>query len=425
MDHIFARTLLSSDLKGYIHNPGYYFSRVNDSTRQALDHMMLTHGWSRFNWSKVLANEGLPKENIVDGKYLYLSGVVKENANKPNYSGGRLNIYTESADSSTQNFEVPVDQQGRFSMDSIVFYGKTKIYYAYTNPEGKQRPAIVIPDENTMQSMIEKIQSPVPSNIGALDPVGPQKQEELVQRAQFARSGLDEVKELPNVNVQTSASKNPTEAVNDKYTKGVFRTPGKETIDNINNPVADKSLNGVDFVKNRIQQLEIQNGRFVNRKNFSLISGQKWPVQIFINEAPAEISYLRTIRADQIALVKFFEAGFVGVGSGAPGGAVAVYTKENLEDAPKPDKLNFISYNGYTVTREFYSPDYNSPATKKDLADRRTTLYWNPDLYTDAETKRISLKFFNNDFTKSFRVIVEGFDSEGRLIRLERVIGER
>jgi hypothetical protein len=197
---------------------------------------------------------------------------------------------------------------------------------------------------------------------------------------------------------------------------------GKENIDNINEPGNDKSMNALDFIKNRVQQLEIQGGKFVNRKNMSLMTGQKWFVQVFINESPVDLSALRVLRVDQIALVKFFEAGFVGVGSSAPGGAVAVYTKESDSEAPSIEKFEFVEYNGYSLTREFFNPDYNSPDVKKDLPDNRTTLYWNPDVYTDLESKKVTLSFFNNDFSKKFKVIAEGFDANGKLIRVEKVI---
>jgi hypothetical protein len=122
-------------------------------------------------------------------------------------------------------------------------------------------------------------------------------------------------------------------------------------------------------------------------------------------------------------LVKFYDAGFVGSGSGAPGGAIAVFTKDVSKEEIKPDKLNHFEYNGYSVTKEFYSPDYNADDARRTAPDNRTTLYWNPDVYTDTETTSVKLKFFNNDFSKKFKIIVEGFDGAGKLIHLEKIVG--
>jgi hypothetical protein len=129
------------------------------------------------------------------------------------------------------------------------------------------------------------------------------------------------------------------------------------------------------------------------------------------------------LRADDIALVKFYEAGFVGVGSGSPGGALAVYTKEKSNKDEKPEKLEFVEYKGYSISKEFYQPDYNIPDPRHSLTDSRTTLYWNPDIYTDKESKSVKVNFFNNDFSKKFKIVLEGFDAAGKLVHLEKVIG--
>jgi hypothetical protein len=45
---IITHFLLTGDLKGYVHNPSYYFSSKADSVINNLDLVMLTHGWRRF-----------------------------------------------------------------------------------------------------------------------------------------------------------------------------------------------------------------------------------------------------------------------------------------------------------------------------------------------------------------------------------------
>ena len=77
--------------------------------------------------------------------------------------------------------------------------------------------------------------------------------------------------------------------------------------------------------------------------------------------------------------------------------------------------------NGYTVVREFYSPDYDTLSTD-DKKDLRTTLYWNPTVNTTPEQNKVNLTFFNNDFTNEFRVIIEGMTSDGRLTHIEKII---
>jgi len=424
VDNIFSRFLLTGDLKGYIFNPAYYFSpgsysaeKQNDSVHIALDNLMLTHGWTRYAWAKILAND-FPEKKYGNEYLISISGFVNDDNDKEYQSGGKLNVFLEAEDSSSQSYEIPVNAQGRFHIDSLLFSGEAKLYYTYKDARGKQKPALAHLDENSMQRIVEIL----PQQPRATDFISLQNAENIKKQYQYIEKGLAGIKELDKVIVQSKTSKTPVEIVNEKYTTGVFRSMGKVNLDNINDPPNDRAMNGVDFVKNRIQQLDMEAGHFVNRKNFSLMTGQKWLVDVFINEAPANISQLRVLRADEIALVKFYEAGFVGVGSNSPGGALAVYTKKVSNDT-RPDKLNFVEYNGYSITKEFYNPNYNTSEIKNEGVDNRTTLYWNPDIYTDISTKSLKLSFFNNDFSKKIRMIVEGFDAMGRLIHIEKTIG--
>ena len=421
-DNIFSRFLLTSDLKGYIYNAAWYFEKHGDSTTQALDNLMLTHGWSRFNWSKILA-EQYPEKKYNDQPFISLSGTVVDERTKEPLSGGKLNMYLVAADSTEKNYEAIVGSKGEFRMDSLLFAGKSKFYYAYTDSHDKQRPARIIPDENAMEKITGVLVASIAENPGQQNTEITQNKSEVNYRYNYVQSKLEEGKGLQKVTVQAKSNKRPIDAVKEKYTTGVFKSQANVELDNINRPANDKSLNAADYIKNNIQTIDIQGGQFVNRKNFSLMTGQKWAVGVFLNESPANIGLLRNIRMQDVALIKFFEAGFVGSGSAYPGGAVAVYTKEMFKEEQKPDKLNYFEYNGYSITREFYNPDYSPAGPKQPLTDNRTTLYWNPDVYTEAESKSVKLYFYNNDFSRRFKVVLEGFDAAGKLIHAEKIIG--
>jgi hypothetical protein len=66
---IYSTLLLAGDVRGYIHHPGYYFSRINDTVSQHLDLVMLTHGWRRFKWDQ-LAQKKLPQIKFPEQNYL-------------------------------------------------------------------------------------------------------------------------------------------------------------------------------------------------------------------------------------------------------------------------------------------------------------------------------------------------------------------
>ena len=48
--NIMTEMLLSSELKGFVPQPEYFFERDDEEHRHALDLLMMTQGWRRFNW---------------------------------------------------------------------------------------------------------------------------------------------------------------------------------------------------------------------------------------------------------------------------------------------------------------------------------------------------------------------------------------
>ncbi|NNU33172.1 carboxypeptidase regulatory-like domain-containing protein [Mucilaginibacter sp. S1162] len=50
---IFSNLLLTSDIKGYIERPNYYFTAQTDTADTALDNLMLTRGYRRFEWNTI------------------------------------------------------------------------------------------------------------------------------------------------------------------------------------------------------------------------------------------------------------------------------------------------------------------------------------------------------------------------------------
>jgi hypothetical protein len=78
---IMNNLLLTSDLKGYIEQPNYYFINVNDETKANLDILMLTQGYRRFEWKQVLDNPN-PVITYQPERSLELSGTLKTPAGK-------------------------------------------------------------------------------------------------------------------------------------------------------------------------------------------------------------------------------------------------------------------------------------------------------------------------------------------------------
>ncbi|MDB5136398.1 MAG: hypothetical protein JWP37_3001 [Mucilaginibacter sp.] len=68
-ENIITRILLTSDLKGYVEQPGYYLQKQNRETAQALDNLLLTQGWVGYEPQAALPYEA-ETEYTVKGKVI-------------------------------------------------------------------------------------------------------------------------------------------------------------------------------------------------------------------------------------------------------------------------------------------------------------------------------------------------------------------
>ena len=65
--NMMTELLLSSDLRGFIAHPDYYFESADETHRQSLDLLMMVQGWRRYDYQAITASDSLrykPEKNI-------------------------------------------------------------------------------------------------------------------------------------------------------------------------------------------------------------------------------------------------------------------------------------------------------------------------------------------------------------------------
>jgi hypothetical protein len=87
---ILSNILLTSDLKGYIEEPNYYFNHNTTQAKADLDVLMLTQGYRRFDWKAVIAGEA-PAVAFEPEKSLGISGMLTTASGKP-LAKGKVSI---------------------------------------------------------------------------------------------------------------------------------------------------------------------------------------------------------------------------------------------------------------------------------------------------------------------------------------------
>lgn len=98
---------------------------------------------------------------------------------------------------------------------------------------------------------------------------------------------------------------------------------------------------------------------------------------------------------------------------------VIPYEENKIPFVNKSPDVRYTKIHGYDYPRSFVVPDYSE---NHPLEDNRRTLYWNPQVTTDAEGNA-TVEFYNNSTCREIRVYAEGITPDGRAIRCEKLVG--
>jgi len=138
------------------------------------------------------------------------------------------------------------------------------------------------------------------------------------------------------------------------------------------------------------------------------------------------ISLLNPNEIDRIEVTKFGNSAAYGARGG--NGVIAIYTRnlrleKNRRHAPlyKEEKLVTLNIPGYASPRKFAAPDHSAGGDVYGIPDYRATLYWNPLVVLDQDN-RATITFFAADLATRYRIVVEGFTTEGVPVRGEKII---
>ncbi len=422
-ENIYSSLLLTSDLKGYIHNPAYYFSSDNDSVKYALDLLMMTNGWRRFKWEELI-KEPLPASLYKDPAFATLSGkVVLEGTKKP-FADKDLLIYIIAADSSRTMQLIRTDANGNYLADSLLFFGKANILFS--DIKGKKSKFVDIkpsPDSLNRAYVLPAI-SKAESSLDVMLKKGDEALAKKIAEeydAIMKSSGMI----LSEVIVK-SRKKTALEELEEKYTSGAFSGDTRKTFDLLNTNDAMAYQNIFDYLQMKVPGLvatRTQDGDYAvyYRQTATISSLGNQSMDIFLDEVLTDASTVAYINPNQIALVKVYST-FVGSTGGGAGGALAIYLKKGSDYFNSlPSAGEMLVYNGFSVIKEFYSPNYSRPQKSAD-PDQRITLYWKPDIFVNGKDIKVPLVFYNNDRSRQFKIVIEGMTTDGKMLMLERVL---
>ena len=130
---IMAEMLLSSEIRGFVPDPGWYFEEDDEERRQGLDLLMMTQGWRRFKWRDMAVKgeweltEPAEKVQVVTGR-VYDYQQEDERMNRSAYEKTlKKEVLVHAEITHPQTGEVVVGEQetdsSRFRIQLPRFYG--------------------------------------------------------------------------------------------------------------------------------------------------------------------------------------------------------------------------------------------------------------------------------------------------------------
>jgi hypothetical protein len=422
-DNIYTSLLMTSELRGFIYHPAYYFYGRNDTLQKQLDMVMLTNGWRHFKWDGIFNNKPAPLKYPVEKSQFIAGRIFGYHKPLDNKDETRIKLIIANEDSSKYIGYITPDSTGSFILRDFNHSGISEIYFEVANAKNHKQKLKV----KFMKGLMDTIDL-------KRDTLRDVAGETPMMDKQFLSDALNEEKIFRGTGVLLNTIEvkgrkiSPVDQLIKEHVNN-FTADNAYTLDMVHNTFT--SIDLVDYIKGRFPGLEISGNsqcaifNYHGRNSFmatpdSLSVGGAYLPYFYMNESHIGFDDLKDIPLTDIALIRFFPPPvWFAPYNGGNVGAIVICTKKQGDDIStfKKEAFDRYSFKGYSITREFYSPDYGSKTA--DLHhDTRSTLYWNHDLNSDSSGEA-SFHFFNNDKTKKYRVIIQGIDANGRLGYLE------
>jgi hypothetical protein len=386
-DNILNYFWLSSDLRGDVETPEYYFSQNDPEVRKEVDNLMLTRGWRRFAWSDVLSKTPIK----IAFQPEYRGHIIRGKVTRPTGPASGVLTYLSAPGRNIQVYGSMSNAQGDIKFEMKDFSGPRKI----------------IAQTNTTKDSISTIQilSPFSDQYASVNiptfTLSPTKEPLLVSRSigmQVQDVYYRDREKIKYSGVDTTAFYGKADAA--YYLDDYTRFPVMEEIlrEYVPGVMVRKRRDGFHF----ILLDHVTRGVFDEDPLILLDGIPVFDVDKIMAFDPLKVRKLEVLNRRY----------YMGVLS-LPG--VVSYTTYggDLAGFQLDPRVVQIDYDGLQLQREFYSPSYETSKQRDSrLPDQRQLLFWAPSAITDSEGKQ-HLEFYTSDNAGDYEVVVEGMTRDG------------
>ncbi|WP_179414382.1 TonB-dependent receptor [Mucilaginibacter sp. E4BP6] len=400
---ILTNLLLTSDLRGYVEQPNYYFNNTSEKAQADMDVLMLTQGYHRFEWKRVL-NDDLPEAVYQPEKTLRISGRITTLGGKPVVNGKVTLLSTGHGIFFTDTI---TDANGRFAFNNMTF--PDSIRFVIQARTGKDHRNVNIQLDDVIPQGADHDKNAADVQVNIYDGLS---------------NYVQSTKDLFNQQLKYGLAKHTIVLKEVVITDKRIRLKNSSNLNGPGN--ADQVLVGDQiplgcFSIDQCLQGVLMGVIFRNGVPYSTRGGM---MTINLDGVFIPSDELNTININDIGSIEVLRTGaYMSIyGSQSGPGGVILLTSKTGEDLSK-ERYNqavpgLVTYSpiGYSKIRTFYSPQYDDPKTNQAIADQRSTIYWNPNIVTD-KSGNASFDYFNAGSKGTYRVIIEGMDVDGNIGR--------
>ena len=415
---ILTSVLLESELKGTIPAPNFYFDKDSPLSNLALDLVMMTHGWRRFSWDKVI-NQNID-ELYSPRDYDIISGTVYKTDTYWRIDKQVPNATVTITQMDPPDFaEIRTDEKGRFDFKLRNYDPRgINIGLTATSLKGKK---------NVRIALDEKVENLFLQNF--LDSFAGQKEYlynkslssyNIKKKPEEVDDGiidLGDTKLIPGVVITAKRIVKKVDPWFERaktYNANTIR--GEELPEHTINfeHILRKVRPLVYFFDDTVYFSRLK----TNYPCLPIFLTRREPMLFMINEVSWGYYYssLSFLSSDDIEFITAVDPcfGYYQIDPRAVGGAFLITTKKDYWVDNEANE-NFAYINILAPLREFYSPKYETKEEKKNKTpDLRTTIHWDPNIQTDS-LGVAKITFYNADRQTRIMGIIEGLSENGIL----------
>ena len=441
---IYSTLLLTSELRGTIETPDWYFEGRDAARVAALDALLLTQGWRRYDVPELM------KKEYVEPQYPLEVG--QEIAGRINKGGlwnrrKKLDRYEMRMIVPRWHYssQAPIDKEGRFALNGFDFPDSTLFVLRPAAAKGLLPEAYV---KVARDSFPEVGTLPRVPEADAANPYLAQARHYIEQRGQTDMRNIliDTVvvthrirQEMKSPEQRLAAHTWDMQQIKEMGAYSIMefvqRMPGMNFIggrlsyhganvsfmidgvlDNTTTPhSADADFQAGSTIgqlivtgtkKKSMTEIALERGGLEPDKNLTMPICTTWPMEW--------VSRIDLIAGGNMFLWGVFDGAIV---------SITTKTGDELDQAlavaPAID-VSIASPLGYQTPAEFYAPAYATEKARRSMVpDYRTTLYWNPSVEFD-ETGRATVEFYTSDAPADYDISIEGVTQNGKIIQLKK-----